>query len=238
MEILLHTDTGFDESASCLLNERVNVSASCEEGFGSGSDNFTETRLIPSKEFACNGTIVGWTVSGRTGQGTQPPKLQLWRQTNTAGSGNEYYYRQGPAIPIDPTQANGVKCEEIASGCVQTFWCRLHESYQITVRPEVDIVGIELPPLKDQSFELIFVQGAINSQYIWLQDELGIAMAANASLEIGSEDAIVDDILLLHLNVSTGKYITGYHPSPTLAKRHYTSVVPVWSCRYQRVYVQ
>lgn len=178
----------------CL--ESTNVS--CEEGFGRGSSNFTEVRLIPTMEIICNGTIVGWTVSGRVGQGTEPPKLQIWRRSTS--DGEEYYYKRGPAVPIDP-DADGVECEEILT-CNHTFQCRLNETYQITVQSEVDIIGIELPLLQNQSFELFFVSGSNISQYVWQQEDM---MATNTSLRIGSQDAVVDDKMLLYLNVSTGK---------------------------------
>lgn len=188
----MYVHTG--EGTSCL--ENVNIS--CEEGFGRGSNNFTETRLISTMEFTCNGTIVGWTASGKAGQGTQPPKLQIWRR-NTIKDGEEYYHKQGPAIPIDP-DAEGVECEETLM-CNDTFQCRLNETYWITVQSEVDIVGIELPPLENESFELFFVSGSNISQYVWQQEEV----MTNTSLRIGSQDSVADDRVLLYLNVSTGK---------------------------------
>lgn len=185
----MHTGEGM----SCLENENV----SCEEGFGHGLSNFTETRLIPTMYFSCNGTIIGWIVSGRAGQGTQPPKLQIWRRNTTD---EEEYHTRGPTIPIDP-DAEGVECEEM-SMCNQTFQCRLNETYQIIVQSEVDIIGIELPPLEKQSFELFFMSSSNISHYIWQQEEVMI----NSSLRIGSQNAIADDKVLLHLNVSPGTY--------------------------------
>lgn len=172
-----------------------------EEGTGRGSSNFTETRLIPMMEITCNGTIVGWTVSGRRlGQGTQPPKLQVWRRS-TSTNGDEYYHKEGSAVPIDP-DADGVECEETLTRN-HTFRCRLNESYQLTVQSEVDIVGIELPPLQNQSFELFFFASDSNiSQYVWQHED---NVMPNASLRIGSHDAVVDDNVLLYLNISTGK---------------------------------
>jgi hypothetical protein len=152
-------------------------------------------------EFICNGTIVGWTVSGRAGQGTEPPKLQIWRRSVTT-DGEDYYHKRGSAIPIDP-DADGVECEELLT-CNHTFQCRLNETYQITVQSEDDIVGIELPPLSNQSFELFFTSDFSNiSQYIWQQQE--DMMMTNDSLRIGSQDAIENDKVLLYLNISTGK---------------------------------
>ena len=154
-------------------------------------------------EFTCNGTIVGWIVSGMAGQGTEPPKLQIWRRNiATDGDSEDYYHKRGSAIPIDP-EADGVECEEILT-CNNTFQCRLNETYQITVQSETDIVGIELPPLLNQSFELFFTSDSNISQYmyIWHQEDM---MVTNASLRVGSQDAIEEDKVLLYLNVSTGK---------------------------------
>ena len=177
------------------------MNVSCEEGVRRGSSDFTETRLLPTLEITCSGTIVGWTVSGRAGQGTHPPKLQIWRRSNITTDGDEYYHRQGPGVPIDP-DAEGVECEEMLT-CNHTFRCRLNEANQITVQSEVDIVGIELPPLQNQSFELFFVSGSNMSQYVWQQED---TMMTNVSLRIGSQDAVVDDNVLLYLNITTGKW--------------------------------
>ena len=175
------------------------MNVSCVEGVGRGLNNFTETRLIPMMEFTCNGTIVGWTVSGRVGQGTQPPKLQIWRRSSNTDE-DEYYHKRGPAIPIN-LDAEGVECEE-SSMCNQTFQCQLSEAYQTTVQSEIDIVGIELPPLENQSFELFFTNGS-NSQNVWYWQQ-GEVMT-NTSLRIGSQDATVEDNVLLYLNISTGR---------------------------------
>ena len=179
------------------------MNVSCEEGTGRGLSNFTKTILIPSMEFTCNGTIAGWTVSGKAGQGTEPPKLQIWRRNiATDVDSEDYYHKQGSAIPIDP-EADGVECEEILT-CNNTFQCRLNETYQIAVQSETDIVGIELPPLLNQSFELFFTSDSNISRYmfIWHQEDM---MVTNASLRVGSQDAIEEDKVLLYLNVSTGK---------------------------------
>ena len=157
-------------------------------------------------EIICNGTIVGWTVSGRrSGQGTQPSELQIWRKS-TSTNGDEHYHKEGPAVPIDP-DTDGVECEKtLSQTCNHTFQCRLNESYQLTVQSEVDIVGIELPPLQNQSFELFFFASDSNiSQYVWQHED---NIMPNASLRIGSHDAVVDDNVLLYLNISTGKQCT------------------------------
>ena len=175
----------------CLKSESV----ACVEGIGRGLNSSVETRLIPAIEFACNGTIVGWTAAGRMGGGTRSPILQIWRRSDSDG---DEYYKQGREIPLSN---ESMACEEITQPetCDHVFQCRLAEEYQIKVQSVVDIVGIELPPQGNQSFVVYFKPGS-QDQYVWKQ-----SLSSNSTTRIGTQDLIVTEDLLLSLNISTGK---------------------------------
>ena len=168
---------------------------SCTEGSkrGLGADfNSSETRLIPGMEFICTGALVGWTVSGRRGSGTMFPKLQIWRR-NDVGE----YYKNGPEIQID---AQGSACETITqnANCSQEFHCRLSAANNVSVLAGSDFIGVELPPIDNQGFELLFI-GDNQIQYVWRQE------IATSSLTIGTEDLTVRDDLLLNVEVLLGE---------------------------------
>ena len=168
---------------------------SCTEGSkrGLGSDlNRTETRLIPGMEITCSGTLVGWTVSGRAGSGTMYPKLQIWRRSSTDQIS---YHKTGQEIQID---AQGSACEAIAQTCGQIFQCRLSAANQVAVQSGSDIIGVELPPLDHQGFELFFISSS-RSQYVW-QREL-----TSSSTTTGSQDLTTSDDVLFNIDVSFGK---------------------------------
>ena len=110
-----------------------------------------DTRLIPDMRFNCSGTLVGWTVSGRAGNGTLFPKLQIWRRSDSEPF---VYHKNGPEIQID---AEGSACESISQMCNQTFRCKLQQSYHVTLRAGLDIIGIELPHSDNQGFEMYFI---------------------------------------------------------------------------------
>ena len=181
---------------------------SCTECFGRGQNSSIETRLIPDLEFTCNGTIVGLTVSGRLREGTVDPKIQVWRRDE---SSEDDYYILGE-IPINITSS---ECEEIAqlpSG--STFHCRVDESLQLTVESGLDIVGVELPPLEEQSFEIFFTNGS-QIQYACSEE-----LTENRTVRLSSCDSVVTtDLLLLSVNVSTGKLEGGNAAKRTLVVR-------------------
>ena len=129
---------------------------------GLGTDfNSSETRLIPSVEFSCTGTLVGLTMSRRRGSGEVYPKLQIWRRSSTD---RNLYFRNGPEIQI---VASGSACETLTTNanCNQEFYCRLSPANYLSVLSGSDIIGVELPPLENQAFELFFIASG-QQQYI------------------------------------------------------------------------
>ncbi len=166
---------------------------SCSQGNkrGLGTDfNSSEARLIPDMEFNCSGALVGWTVSGRIGSGTLYPKLQIWRRSST---NRNTYFKHGPEIQID---AQGSACETITQrlGCIREFHCRLSPANYVTVLSGSDIIGVELPPLNNQGFELLFIITG-QRQYVWRRE------VTTSSLTIGTHDVVVGDDLLLSADV-------------------------------------
>ncbi len=140
-------------------------------------------------EFNCSGTLVGWTVSGRNGSGTLYPKLQIWRRSST---NRNIYFKHGPEIQID---AQGSACETITQrlGCIQEFHCRLSPANYVTVLSGY-IIGVELPPINNQGFELLFIVTE-QQQYVWRRE------VTTSSLTIGTHDVVVGDDLLLSADV-------------------------------------
>ncbi len=146
-------------------------------------------------QFNCTGTLVGWTVSGRNGSGTLYPKLQIWRRSSTD---RNVYSKNGPEIQID---AEGSGCEMMIrnANCVQEFHCRLSPANYVSVSSGSDIIGVEVPPLNNQAFELFFVASQ-QQQYVW-QTEI----TTSNSLIMGTNDIQVGDDLLLKVEVLRGK---------------------------------
>ena len=151
-----------------------------------------ETRLIPEMTFNCSGTLVEWMVSGRAGNGTMYPKLQIWRKSSRS---MDLYHKIGPEIQID---AEGSACETISQTCGQVFRCQLSSAYQVSVFSGIDIIGVELPHLDDQGFELYFTS-SMNNQYVWRQE------LHSSSVSIDSRAFLVTDDLLLSVDVVPGE---------------------------------
>ena len=155
-----------------------------------------ETRLIFSMSFTCSGVIIGWTVSGRAREGTQFPKLQVWRANSSQGP--DFYFKPEKDIQVD---AEGTACEILTKTCGQIFQCRLSNDHQVSVQSG-DILGVELPPEFTSGFELFFVGDLPDTQdhYIFLQ-QLG-STVHTSDRQIRQQG----DHLLISLEVETGIY--------------------------------
>ena len=126
-----------------------------------------ETRLLFSANFTCPGTIVGWTVAGRRGEGMQYPQLQIWRGDS---SRRGYYNKQSQDIQVD---AQGSACELITQTCGQIFQCRLRAANRVAVQHD-DILGVELPPLTNSSgFKLFFISVPNTQEHSIFRKQLG-----------------------------------------------------------------
>ena len=119
-----------------------------------------QTILIPKMRFTCDDTIsiAELTVVGKLiKNGTSNPTLQLWRQRNTR---LRYRLRRGSSnmIELNPVECeccsrlNVSESEEL--DLVQcTFPGTITDDIQVQAG---DIIGIEIPPKADTSFEIYF----------------------------------------------------------------------------------
>ena len=112
------------------------------------------TRLIPEMKFGCNGTIVGYKVVARYRNGTQHPKIQIWRQNITHPG---LYHKLHSDIPIVRPNSTISPCDR-SSFTGGLFQCTLYESAQVKVQCG-DVLGLELPPLNDDHREILFRSG-------------------------------------------------------------------------------
>ena len=123
------------------------------DGSRRGQISTIETRLIPSMRFTCSGTIVALIITGRRQiNGTQDPKLQIWRENKAAQCGS--YQKLVPEIILHGTSCSNIT--HIVPGRV--FHCALEQSFHVSVQFG-DILGIELPPTNDANFDLYFTDG-------------------------------------------------------------------------------
>ena len=159
-----------------------------------------ETRLIFSMNFTCSGVIIGWTVSGRASEGTQFPKLQVWRANSSQGP--DFYFKSGKDIQVD---AEGTACEILTKTCGQIFQCRLSNDHQVSVQFG-DILGVELPPHDDSAFELFFL---INRPDL-RQNHFVFRQQLSSTVRIVRQQEhsfyLTEDQLLLTLELSLGTF--------------------------------
>lgn len=128
-----------------------------------GQNTTIETRLIPNMGFTCNGTIVGFTMTGTNGAGVHDPKIQVWRE-NKAQCGS--YQKMDSEIVIHESSCSNITQLAVQKQ-VRIFHCALKPELQASVLYG-DILGIELPPTSDSDFDLFFTdEGPTN--YVFLQ---------------------------------------------------------------------
>ena len=122
------------------------------------------------------------------------PKLQIWRRSSTD---ENLYFKNGPEIQID---AHGSACEIMTrnENCSQEFHCKLSAANHVSIFAGYDIIGVELPPINNQQFELLFV-GSRQPQRVWRRE------VHSSSLRIGTEDVIASDYLFLSVKVLLGE---------------------------------
>ena len=114
-------------------------------------------RLIPEMNFACNGTIVGFTVAGRRRGRSVNPIIQIWRQNSS-----NIYYRTytSIAIIVDETvcENTSVVFQRAGDNDNQMWQCtNLSAKNRVSVEAG-DILGLLLPPRNDTSIQLSFAR--------------------------------------------------------------------------------
>ena len=134
----------------CTENFRHKIESA--EGSRRGQMSTIETRIIPNMRITCSGTIVALIITGtRRVNGTQDPKLQIWRE-NKAQCGS--YKKVVPEIVL-----HGSSCSNITHIVpASIFRCTLEQSFHVSVQLG-DILGIELPPVDDATFDIYFTGG-------------------------------------------------------------------------------
>ena len=142
----------------------------------------------------------GQLATGRASEGTQFPKLQVWRANSSQG--RHFYFKPGNDIQVD---AEGTACELLTKTCGQIFQCRLSNDHQVSVQSG-DILGVELPPLNDSAFELFFL---INRPDL-MQNHYVVRQQLSSTVRIGITTAHSfyhrGDQLLLTLELSLGTF--------------------------------
>ena len=119
-------------------------------------ESSTVTVLIPDMNFTCNLTIVAFTVAAANRRGDQDPMIQIWRE-NSSHLGN--YYKIEHPIPVNNDLvvcADGLPAIDAPNR--RFYWCILNKEFQISVEPG-DILGIEIPPTKDDDFDIWLTRG-------------------------------------------------------------------------------
>ena len=116
------------------------------------SRNYT-LRLIPDMRFTCNGTIVGFTVAGRTGRGMQSnsPIIQIWRPQNTSQLSTYYITNSSDSIARVCAESSMQESNDTQDN--QVWKCNLTDANRIPVQAG-DVLGLLLPPKRDTSFRL------------------------------------------------------------------------------------
>ena len=156
------------------------------DGSKRGQITTIETRLIPSMRFTCSGTIVALIVTGRRQNGTHDPKLQIWRE-DKAQCG--FYQKFVPDIVLRTTS-----CSNITHLVPESvFYCALKQSIHVSVQFG-DILGIELPPTNDASFDLYFTdRGPVN--YVFQQQLSSTVNTITKSSVVKEQPQITLDII-------------------------------------------
>jgi hypothetical protein len=155
-----------------------------------GREASVETRLIPSMRFTCNGTIVGFTITGEdSNTGNHDPKLQVWREDKEkCGSyqklDSEILIRGGSCSSLTPLQSQNQ---------AGMFHCTLKPARQVSVQYG-DILGIELPPISDSDFDLYFTDGG-PTNYVFQQQLLSEIDTMNTSCVVEEQPQITLDVI-------------------------------------------
>ena len=161
-----------------------------------GQTNGVQTRLVVGMKFTCSGTITGWRVAGIVGQGTQYPKLQVWRLRNASSSSQEYF-KPGNDISMEGTVSSPpVDCN--------IFEHTLDKASQVSVQSG-DILGTELPPDNDQAFDILHTTNDGPLTYIYNQQLPSPFDLNNTTIRLFGPFSAQP---LINLIVAPGRYIS------------------------------
>ena len=178
--------------------------ASCTSGFPSrliyrvSFPTGPHTRLIPEMNFACNGTITGYTAVLKQQDGDQDPMIQIWKK-NPSQPGS--YYKTSPGIAIDSTLCvDGLTQLSEVSRVRQ---CNLNQSTRVSVRVG-DILGLELPARNNDDIKLAFARvssGPTNYVFNASESQLSYYHA------LLNRNWVIRELPQITLEIGSGKYI-------------------------------
>ena len=171
----------------CTENFRDMVTT---DGSRRGRQNGIQTRLIPSMRLSCRGTITGFTAGGRSRNGDQDPKIQVWRENKTQCG---FYYRPVPDINITTNSDVCTNVTTIPESKNKIFHCVLRTSARVSVLPG-DILGIELPPTNDDRFRLFFTNQNGERNYVFNQQVASTIELAMRTFTVRHQPQITLDI--------------------------------------------
>lgn len=168
-----------------------------------GSQSNIVTRIIPDLKFTCDGVITQFTVGGRGRPGLQDPKIQVWRKClNQPGT----YFKPVPDIAVNATVCN-TSADNNVMLSAGVFRCTLKDVFRVKVRTG-DILGVELPPMDDQDFEVHFIntnEAPVN--YVFQGQIVSAAVLADRESEVKDQPQI--NITLVPPGITTTTYY--YH---------------------------
>ena len=167
-----------------------------------GYYNTTAIILIPDMNFTCDGIVVGFSFSGidRLVVGEQDPMIQIWRRNI---SEPDVYHKIGHAIAVDISSEDVVCADRIKIPMAsRTYWCILNEGYQLSVQPG-DILGLELPPMQDNDFDILFTRGRGPNNYVFRQ-----YLNSTDSVTLSDNHEEIQQLPQITFSVTSGKVNT------------------------------
>ena len=160
---------------------------------GGGNSKTAVTILIPDMRSTCNGTLAGFTFTGINRQkGHQDPIIQIWRESSSQPS---IFYRTGPAIAVNISDIAGVCDDGLPKIASKTFWCILKKDFQVSIQPG-DILGLELPPISHDDFDIIFIRGG-PTNYVFHQ-------LNSSTVNLSSHDSVVQQTPQITFGLTSG----------------------------------
>ena len=159
------------------------------------------TRIIPEMNFACNGTIVGYTAALRwqPGHQLQGPTIQVWRK-NTTIPGS--YYKTSVYIAINNASCDGGLINSNAS--MEVFHCSLKPTTRVSVQPG-DILGLELPVKHNRLTFARVSSGPTNYMTLFNMKGRFSIIDAGALLNSRQHDNVTRALPQINLEVESGK---------------------------------
>ena len=160
-----------------------------------GYSNSTVTVLIPDMNFTCSGTLAGFTFAGiNRNEGHQDPQIQIWREKPGG------YYELGHAIAVNISKedivcADGLIRPKAGSRILR---CILNEDFQLAIQAR-DMLGLELPPMYDNDFDILFTRGRGPNNYVFHR-------SLNSTVILSHRDEEIQQLPQITFSLTSGKY--------------------------------